>query len=266
MPRKIPTYEHYLELMADSSGMKMQEESTAIVERFRDSQSVPSRFAPVTFLLDYATRKYIYMDEGCFNLTGYTPAYYYESGLNEYLRSWHPADYRILNEKAFPDNLKFLKTLAQEKYGVIIFSYNYRALNAKGEYVTILQRFSYIPSNKVGIPAGVVGVAFDITHFKNDLSIIHTIEETIRYDSGIVNELLFKKVHPILEMPELQLISRRELDILKHMAAGFSSKQIADKLNISINTINNHRKSMLSKTRCSSSVELMNYAVKHGLL
>ena len=144
--------------------------------------------------------------------------------------------------------------------------YNYRALNAKGEYVTILQRFSYIPSNQVGIPSGVVGVAFNITHFKNDLSIVHTIEETIRYNTGIVNELLFKKVHPILEFPELRLISRRELDILKHMAAGFSSKQIADNLNISINTINNHRKSMLSKTRCSSSAELMNYAVKHGLL
>jgi DNA-binding CsgD family transcriptional regulator len=266
MPQQIPTYEHYLELMADSSGMKMQGESSTIIERFRGAENVPSRFAPVTFLLEYATRKYIYMDEGCFNLTGYTPEYYYESGLDEYLKSWHPADYRILNEKAFPDNLKFLKTLPPEKYGAIIFSYNYRALNAKGDYVTILQRFSYIPGNKVGIPLGVVGVAFNITHFKNDLSIIHTIEETIRYNNGIVNELLFKKVHPILEIPELRLISRRELDILKYIAAGFSSKQIADNLNISINTINNHRKSMLSKTRCSSSAELMNYAVKHGLL
>jgi DNA-binding CsgD family transcriptional regulator len=252
--------------MADSSGMKMQEESTALIERFRGSQNVPSRFAPVTFLLDYATRKYIYMDEGCFNLTGYTPYYYYESGLDEYLKSWHPADYNIINKRVFPDNLKFLKALPKEKYCVIIFSYNYRALNAKGEYVTILQRFSYIPSTKVGIPAGVVGVAFNITHFKNDLSIIHTIEETIRYDTGIVNELLFKKVHPILEIPELHVITRRELDILKYMAVGLSSKQIADNLNISINTINNHRKNMLSKTRCRSSAELMNYAVKHGLL
>ncbi len=265
MPPKTTTYEHYLELMADSSGMKMQEESATLIERFRGSQNVPSRFAPVTFLLDYATRKYIYMDEGCFNLTGYTPDYYYESGLDEYLKSWHPADYSIINKKVFPDNLKFLKALSKEKYGVIIFSYNYRALNAKGEYVTILQRFSYIPSNKVGIPSGVVGVAFNITHFKNDLSIIHTIEETIRYDHGIVNNLLYKKVHPILEMPELGL-SRRELDILKLMATGLSSKQIADNLNISINTINNHRKNMLSKTRCSSSAELMSYAVKHGLL
>src|SRR5688572_1726141 len=109
--------------MADSSGMKMQEESTILIERFRGSQNVPSRFAPVTFLLDYASRKYIYMDEGCFNLTGYTADYYYESGLDEYLKSWHPCDYSIVNEKIFPVSLNFLRTLPKEKYGDIIFSY-----------------------------------------------------------------------------------------------------------------------------------------------
>ena len=112
----------------------------------------------------------------------------------------------------------------------------------------------------------MIGVAFDITHFKNDLSIVHTIEETVRYDNSLVNELLFKKVHPILEYKEVKYVSRREIEILKYMAAGLSSKQIADKMFISINTINNHRKNMLSKTNCKSSAELMNYAVRHGLL
>jgi DNA-binding CsgD family transcriptional regulator len=56
------------------------------------------------------------------------------------------------------------------------------------------------------------------------------------------------------------------MEILKYMATGQSSKQIADTLSISINTINNHRKSMLSKTNCNSSAELINYAVRHGLL
>ncbi|HET6767746.1 MAG TPA: LuxR C-terminal-related transcriptional regulator [Chitinophagaceae bacterium] len=263
---KSYSYQQYLDLIADSSGKKMQEESSLIIDRFSVSQDIPSRFAPVTFLVDFATKKYIYVDEACFNLFGYTAGWMMEYGLGEYLKTWHPADYDIINEKVFIDNIDFLKTLPKEKYADIVFSYNYRVLNPKGEYVTLLQRFSYIPGETPGFPLGMVGVAFNITHFKNDLSIVHTIEESRQLDNGIIDEILFKKIHPIPESGDLQPISRREIEILKHMAAGFSSKQIADNLNISINTINNHRKSMLSKTRCNSSAELMNYAVKHGLL
>ncbi|HEX3165392.1 MAG TPA: LuxR C-terminal-related transcriptional regulator, partial [Chitinophagaceae bacterium] len=55
-------------------------------------------------------------------------------------------------------------------------------------------------------------------------------------------------------------------DVLKYLADGLSSKQIAGKLNISINTINNHRKKMLLKTNCKSSAELISYTAKHGIL
>jgi len=266
MPSKLYSYEEYLELMSDYSGIKMQEESTQIIDRFRSSQSIPSHFAPVTFLLDFTTGKYIYMDESCLNLTGYEAGYYYQTGLNEFLKTWHPIDYSIINEKVFPNNLNFLQSLEKEKYAITIFSHNYRALNAKGEYVTVLQRFSYVPSNIKGTPAGMIGIAIDITHFKNDLSVIHTIEESIVHNAGWLNDLLYKKIYPIQEIHQLGLISKREIEILHHIAAGLSSKQIADKLNISINTINNHRKNMLLKTNCKSSAELINYSVKHGLL
>jgi DNA-binding CsgD family transcriptional regulator len=227
---------------------------------------MPSRFAPVIFLVDYTTKKYVYMDEGCFNLLGNTSDYYYQSGLEQYLGTWHPSDFSIMNEKVFPDNMNFIKTLPREKYADIIFSYNYRALNANNEYVTVLQRFSYIPSNVVGNPSGVIGVVFDITHFKNDLSIVHTIEEAIQCNDSIIHKLLFKKIHPIYEGQTLNILSKRELEILQYISTGLSSKQIADKTDLSINTVNNHRKNMLSKMSCKSASELTNYATKHGLL
>ena len=109
----------------------------------------------------------------------------------------------------------------------------------------------------------MVGVAFDITHFKNDTTIVHTIEESKWHNNQLVNKLVFKKIHAVNEVP---LITNREKEILMYLATGLSSKQIADKLKISINTISNHRKNMLSKTNCKSSAELMNYAAKHGLM
>jgi PAS domain-containing protein len=206
-PPKTYSYEDYLDLMSDSSGIRMREESNCVIERFRNQQQKPSRFAPVTFLLDYTTKKYIYVDEACFDLLGYTANYFLETGLIDYLRKWHPEDFEILNKKVIPDCLNFFSDHSLERNVNIIYSYNYRFLNAKNEYVTVLQRFSYIPSNVQGLPAGIIGVVFDITHFKNDLSIVHTIEETVRYDNSLVNELLFKKVHPILEYRLVKSIS-----------------------------------------------------------
>jgi len=53
------------------------------------------------------------------------------------------------------------------------------------------------------------------------------------------------------------ILTHREKDILSLMVRGLSSKQIADKLDISENTVANHRKNMLSKTGAHSSAELI---------
>jgi DNA-binding CsgD family transcriptional regulator len=129
-----------------------------------------------------------------------------------------------------------------------------------------LQRFSYVPGTNSTEPAGIIGVAFDINHYKTDSSIVHTIEKVTSTEHGLINELVFKKVHPIYEDEKQQRLSKREIEILKCMAEGLSSKQIADKLGLSINTINNHRRNMLHKMQFKSSAEVINHAVKHGLI
>ena len=83
MQLKITTYEQYLDLMTDVSALKMHEEPNLVIERFRTPQNIPSRYAPVAFMLDYTTRKYIYVDEACFNLLGYTASYFLEYGLED---------------------------------------------------------------------------------------------------------------------------------------------------------------------------------------
>jgi DNA-binding CsgD family transcriptional regulator len=252
--------------MHSVSSAQLHENAELIVERFRPSKQPVSRSTPITFLIDYSTGKYLYMSEACLGIVGYTVNHFYETGLEDFLSKWHPADFVTLNDEIFPYSLDFLKPLPPEKYADIIFSYNYRVRNPKGDYVTLLQRHSYIPSNIPGMPIGVIGVAFDITHFKNDQSIVYTIEETIEYNGESMNEILFKKIYPVYEVDDRRCLSQRELEILKAISQGLSSKQIADKLCLSIYTVNNHRKNMLTKIGCKTWSELMNYAVKHGLV
>ena len=53
-------------------------------------------------------------------------------------------------------------------------------------------------------------------------------------------------------------LSIREIEVLKQLVKGMSSKEIAEKLNISINTVNSHRSNLLKKCHVKNVVELMN--------
>jgi DNA-binding NarL/FixJ family response regulator len=65
---------------------------------------------------------------------------------------------------------------------------------------------------------------------------------------------------------QLANISDREKEILILIAKELSSEQIAEKLFISIKTVGNHRQNILAKCNCKSSVGLVKYAIKTGLI
>ncbi len=60
-------------------------------------------------------------------------------------------------------------------------------------------------------------------------------------------------------------VTPREKDILHCICQGYSNQEIADKLNISVRTVEGHRNRLLKKTGCSNSVCLAVYAIKHNL-
>lgn len=65
---------------------------------------------------------------------------------------------------------------------------------------------------------------------------------------------------------ELPLITRREKEVLLLVADGFTNAEIAEKLFISIPTVNTHRKSLLSKFNVNNTAGLIKLAAKHNLV
>jgi len=61
-------------------------------------------------------------------------------------------------------------------------------------------------------------------------------------------------------------ITKRELEILKLICMEYTSSQIAGELFISINTVETHRKNLLSKLNCKNSVGLVKWAIKEGII
>jgi DNA-binding NarL/FixJ family response regulator len=61
-------------------------------------------------------------------------------------------------------------------------------------------------------------------------------------------------------------LTMREKQVMCLLAEGLSPQQVAEKLCISRKTVENHRSNILSKLDLHSSVELVRYAVKFGLI
>ncbi|WKK74464.2 response regulator transcription factor [Marivirga salinae] len=61
-------------------------------------------------------------------------------------------------------------------------------------------------------------------------------------------------------------LSRRELEVLKLITKEFTAQEIAEELFISQNTVNTHRKNLLSKLNAKNTAGLVMYAVQNGLI
>ena len=68
------------------------------------------------------------------------------------------------------------------------------------------------------------------------------------------------------DMELLETLTRREMDIISLCAAGKSAKQIAEDLNISVHTVENHKDKIFSKLGVKSTSELILYAFRVGLV
>jgi DNA-binding NarL/FixJ family response regulator len=65
---------------------------------------------------------------------------------------------------------------------------------------------------------------------------------------------------------EFELLTPRELEVLKLIAEGHTSKEIAAVLVISIKTVDRHRTNMLEKLGMRDRVGLTRYAIRRGLI
>ena len=63
-----------------------------------------------------------------------------------------------------------------------------------------------------------------------------------------------------------EILTGREIDVLKLLATGHANKEIADKLNISVHTVITHRKNISQKTGIKSVSGLTIYAVTQKLI
>jgi two-component system response regulator NreC len=61
------------------------------------------------------------------------------------------------------------------------------------------------------------------------------------------------------------LLSERESQVLTFVAQGLRNKEIADKLGVSIKSVETYRARLMAKLNCDNAADLMRYAIRNGL-
>ena len=103
----------------------------------------------------------------------------------------------------------------------------------------------------------------DITELANA---IKTVYGGGKYFSPAIATILAESIsNPIVE-GETAEITPREKEVLLLVSQGHSTKQIADKLNISIRTVESHRINLLKKLNVGNSAELVKKSIEKKLI
>ncbi len=65
---------------------------------------------------------------------------------------------------------------------------------------------------------------------------------------------------------ELEVLTPRELEVLKLVAEGYTNQEIANRLVLSIKTVQAHRANVMEKLELHDVTHLVRFAIRHGLL
>jgi len=104
------------------------------------------------------------------------------------------------------------------------------------------------------------------------LTAIHTVNKGDSYFSQKVSATLLQAITQQKETPtahhhkEQIPLSDREIEVLKMIAEEHSNGEIAEKLFISIRTVDTHRRNLLEKLNVKNTAGLVKYAIEKGLI
>jgi len=208
-------------------------------------------------VLDLYQKKYIFLrsrylepfDDTSIEHDRHDPFYY-----SQFI---HPEDLPKVFD-SYNKTFEFLITLPVEERKNYKLILNFRQKDKLGKYLNIILQLVVLELDK----KGNIWLALILDDLLPDkISFEGVNRRVINIKSGKI--CLFQNE---LEPNKKTILSTREVEVLGLVSKGFASKEIADKLFLSINTVNNHRQNILEKVRASNTSEAVNYARNLGLL
>ena len=209
----------------------------------------------MTFVIDAASGMYPFLGQGTEDVLGQQLEAMKEGGVDFTMSHFLIPDY--FNRQMVLQQLDFFSTHSQFASSNMRFKIGFPTVDKRGMTRFILQQHQITHRTENGFPLGYYGICTRIPDNRKETKIYQQIEIQ---ESGHWNAVSYKEFYSKID--DDMLLSKREIEILKYIADGFSSIQIADKLCLSPHTINTHRKNMLRRTNSKNMADLLAFAMR----
>lgn len=204
------------------------------------------------FVFDLSTLHNTYLSPNFELVTGHSMEFG-KKGFEFLQMTIHPEDFErtmLISKRSH----EILMSLSLEERKNAKLRMNYRFNHPTKGWIMLLHQACFTEFSADGFPALAHGFLFEI----NDFALLEIKIGLLELTNGAIIQLY-------TENKELKL-TKREKEILILAQDGLASKNIADSLNISVNTVNNIRATLLKKTGSKNIAELIANASKQGLI
>ena len=204
-------------------------------------------------IFDLSKKDHVFMSKNYGSIFGYDLQEIEKEGWSFFDKDYHPEDlYHLMEAGIYFIRMGFALPVETIKDYKLV--YDYRRRNKQGQYIRVIEQQTVLELDK----NNNIWLALSILDISPDKDI------SIPFRCRLVNSKTGELFHfpPEEELPKL---SSREIEILGLVSKGLISKQIADKLFISVNTVNTHRQRIIEKLNVSNTAEAIQYASRLGL-
>ena len=214
------------------------------VPEFLETANLSSHFLPtsILFVLNFSKQGYEFVSSNISQLFSMSPETLVEEGLHAGLKLFPSSSQEVFVNKLLPEIFFQFEKAGREGLDPKKFKVHYN-INMDSPEKGIVNTMHIIKPAVIdenGMPLLALKYIFDISDYSNETDISLTFEYVGEKSTSIYYSTSFK-------VESHQEISKREAEIIHYIGLGMSSKEIADKLCISIHTVNTHRKNIMKK-------------------
>lgn len=122
------------------------------------------------------------------------------------------------------------------------------------------------------IKAGAKGFLGKNSTLNDLVEAVYTLRNGHDYFSKSITQIVLNRYileinqNGISKKEEINQLSARQLEILKLMGESFSNQEIADKLFISVRTVETHKNHIMQKLNLKNTVDMIKFAIKNNIV
>ena len=214
--------------------------NTDLINQIRFMKNIVSNLNIAIYIHELKKQQHIWTNNNFYKVIGYSDEEIKQIGSEWVKKNYHPEDVHIVTER-----IEYFRQNKGDAYSGV-----YRIKHKEGHWVWVYSNAVVYKRDEKGFPELILGICID---FSDNFKTMKQFKTLYQENQQLKNQLKIAK------------LTKREKEIIKLIAHGKTSQEIAETFHISKSTADNHRKHMLKKLNLHNIADLTRFATETGL-